>query len=182
VKTNVLRFGRACAFACALPLLIAACAERRAAPQPPLREVCAPVPSCPSWVEAFKQNRVPLHVYLFDGVTGTIACAKGQKLHATVVLDGESVGTGDVPCLDQRVTPEPFYRIEGPAVVPGMHELRVEVQTPRGVVQGTTLLSLPAFDIPTDGKNAVFGAEIAVGVGPDDLAIGAPQVYAPRGQ
>ena len=98
----------------------------------------------------------------------------------TVYLDGESVGVGDVPCLDEARTPAPFYRIEGAAIVAGLHELRVEVQTPRGVVQGATLLSLPAFDIAADGQTMTVGAEVAVGIGPDDLAIGAPQVYPPK--
>jgi hypothetical protein len=55
------------------------------------------------------------------------------------------------------------------------------VQTPRGLIHGATLLSLPGFDIPSDGRGVVFGAEVAVGLGPDDIAIGAPQVYAPTG-
>jgi hypothetical protein len=141
--------------------------------------VCAPVPPCPSWIQAFKENRAALHVYVFDGVSATSACAHGQTVHVTVYLDEQPVGVAEVPCLDAVRTPPPAYRVEGGPVAPGLHELRVDAQTPRGVVQGSTLLSLPAFDLPTDGRAIVFGAEIAVGIGPDDLAIGAPQVYPP---
>ena len=139
------------------------------------------MPSCPSWVDAFKQNQATLHVYIFDGVSNTPACAKGQTVLVTVRLDDHPVGVADVPCLDEARAPPPSYRIEGPAVSPGLHELRVDVSTPRGIVQGTTLMSLPAFDIPTDGHSLTVGAEVAVGVGPDDLAIGPPQVYPPKG-
>lgn len=139
------------------------------------------MPACPSWVDAFNENRATLHVHAFDGVSATPACSHGQVLRVTVFLDGEPTGTGEVPCLDEVRSPPPSYRIEGRAVAPGLHELRVDVQTPRGVVQGTTLLSLPAFDIPTDGRAVAVGAEVAVGIGPDDLAIGPPQVYPPKG-
>ncbi|GAC1559677.1 MAG: hypothetical protein NVS3B10_18260 [Polyangiales bacterium] len=118
---------------------------------------------------------------MFDGVSTTVACTKGQTLHATVYLDEEAIGAADVPCLDVPRTPAAAYRVEGARVTPGMHELHVDVQTPRGLIHGATLLSLPAFDIPTDGRGVVFGAEVAVGLGPDDIAIGAPQVYPPKG-
>jgi hypothetical protein len=156
------------------------CAERRPPPRPPLREVCAPVPPCPTWVEAFKANRPPLHVHVYDGVSNTAACTKGKSVRVTVYLDEQSVGLVDVPCLDEPQATPPSYRVDGEGVAPGLHELRIDVQTPRGVVQGSTLLSLPAFDLPPDGNAIVFGSEIAVGVGPDDLAIGPPQVYAPK--
>jgi hypothetical protein len=139
------------------------------------------VPACPSWVDAFVANRAPLHVYVFDGVSGTAACTRGQTVHVTVALDEQPVGVTDVPCLDAARSPPPFYRLDGGQVLPGMHELRVDVQTSRGLVQGSTLLSLPAFDLPPDGQPVVLGAEIAVGIGPDDLAIGPPQVYPPKG-
>ena len=146
-----------------------------------MREVCAPVPSCPSWIEAFKENRATLHVHVFDGVSNTPACAHGKSVHVRVYLDEQAVGLVDVPCLDEVRAPPASYRIEGAPVTPGLHELRVDVQTPRGVVEGKTLLSLPAFDIPADGSSVAVGAEIAVGIGPDDLAIGPPQVYPPKG-
>jgi len=139
------------------------------------------VPPCPSWIDAFVAHPAPLHVYVFDGVSGTPACARGQSVHVTVYLDEQPVGVTDVPCLDAAQTPPPFYRVDGGKVVPGMHELRVDAQTSRGVVQGSTLLSLPAFDLPPAGPPAVLGAEIAVGLGPDDVAIGPPQVYPPKG-
>lgn len=138
------------------------------------------MPPCPSWIEAFQAHPAPLHVYVFDGVSGTPACARGQKAHVTVYLDEQPVGVTDVPCLDVAVTPAPFFRVDGGPVVPGLHELRVDAQTSRGVVQGSTLVSLPAFDVPPDHQPVVLGAEIAVGLGPDDLAIGPPQVYPPR--
>lgn len=162
-------------------LACVSCAPHPAPARPALKEVCAPVPPCPSWVQAFKENRATLHVYVFDGVSTTVACTKGQTLHATVYLDEQSIGIADVPCLDAVKTPPAAYRVEGGKVGPGLHELHVDVQTPRGLIHGATLLSLPAFDIPTDGRGVVFGAEIAVGLGPDDIAIGAPQVYAPSG-
>lgn len=139
------------------------------------------MPSCPSWVDAFQRNRVPLHVHVFDGVSGTPACTHGATVRVTAYLDDKAVGIADVPCLDAVASPPPIYRVDGGPVVPGMHELRVDAQTARGIVQGSTLLSLPAFDIPADNEPVVLGAEIAVGIGPDDLAIGAPQVYPPKG-
>lgn len=143
---------------------------------------CAPIPPCLSWVEAFSANRPPLHVSIYDGVSRTAACSSGQSLRITVYLDEVPVGFVDMPCLDEsREETAPSYRIDGPPAPPGLHELRVDVQSARGIVQGKTLLSLPAFDLPPGGRSIVFGAEIAVGVGPDDLAIGPPQVYPPRG-
>lgn len=141
------------------------------------------MPPCPSWVTAFRENRAPLHLYIYDGVSGTPACASGQKVvHVTAYLDEQSVGEVDVPCLDPEITPEitppAIVRLKGPIVAPGMHELRIDLQTKRGIVQGKTLLSLPAFDFASDG-HVHMGAEISVGIGPDDLAIGPPQVYAP---
>lgn len=138
--------------------------------------------ACPSWVDAFIANRAPLHVYVFDGVSGTPACARGKSVHVTVYVDEQLAGVADVPCLDTERTPPPFYRVDGGVVIPGMHELRVDAQTSHGVVHGSTLVSLPAFDIPPDGQPVVLGAEIAVGLGPDDLAIGPPQVYPPKPQ
>jgi hypothetical protein len=131
-------------------------------------------------VDAFKENRASLHVYVFDGVSQTSGCGRGQTVHVTVYLDDQPVGIAELPCLDDVRGPPPSYRVEGGPVAPGLHELRVEAQTPRGTVQASTLLSLPAFDMPRDGRSIVFGAEIAVGVGPDDLAIGPPQVYPPE--
>ena len=122
-------------------LWLLSCAPAPAQPRPPVREVCAPVPPCPSWVTAFRENRAPLHVYVYDGVSATPACAAGQKLvHVTAFLDEQSVGEVDVPCLDAEITPPAVVRIEGPVVAPGMHELRIDVQTKRGTVQGKTLL------------------------------------------
>ncbi len=138
------------------------------------------MPPCLSWVGAFMANRPPLHVYVFDGLSTTPGCSAGQTVHVTVYIDEQAVGVTDVPCLDAAQSPTPFYRIDGGQVAPGMHELRVDVQTARGIVQGSTLLSLPAFDLPPDGQPVVVGAEIAVGIGPDDLAIGPPQVYPPK--
>ena len=164
---------------CALLTLSLSCAERRAPARLPLREVCASVPPCPSWVTAFRDNRAPLRLHIYDGVSGTPACALGQKVvHVTAYLDEQSVGEVDVPCLDAEITPPAIVRIEGPVVAPGMHEVRIDLQTKRGTVQGKTLLSLPAFDFASDG-HIRMGAEISVGIGPDDLAIGPPQVYAP---
>lgn len=140
------------------------------------------MPACPTWVDAFMANRAPLHVYVFDGVSGTSACARGQSVHVTVYVDDQPIGVTDVPCLDAARTPSPFYRVDGGPVVPGMHELRIDAQTSRGVVHGATLVSLPAFDLPPDGQPVVVGAEVAVGLGPDDLAIGPPQVYPPKAQ
>ncbi len=139
------------------------------------------MPTCPSWVEAFRENRATLHVYVFDGVSATPACSRGKSVRVVVYLDDQPVGLTEVPCLDEAKSPTPSYRVDGAAVAPGLHELRVDVQTPRGIVQGATLVSLPAFDIPSDGRSITFGAEIAVGIGPDDLAIGPPQVYPPKG-
>jgi hypothetical protein len=136
------------------------------------------VPGCPSWLTAFRENRAALHVYAYDGVSGTPACTRGASVRVTVYLDEEPVGLADVPCLESERVPPPLVRIDGPLVAPGMHELRVEAKTSRGVVQAKTLLSLPAFDITSDNQ-LTMGAEIAVGIGPDDLAIGPPQVYPP---
>jgi hypothetical protein len=158
---------------------ILSCAEPRPPPRPAVREVCAPVPPCPTWVTAFRDNRTTLHVYAYDGVSGTPACVRGKNVRVTAYLDEQPVGMVDVPCLDAEASPPPMYRIEGPVVAPGLHELRLDVQTARGVVQSKTLLSLPAFDIPADGHSIHMGAEVFVGIGPDDLAIGPPQVYAP---
>lgn len=166
---------RVAAVGCAL--LMFSCVERAAPPRPPVREVCAAVPPCPSWVTVFRDNRAALHLHVYDGVSGTPACAPGQKVHVTAYLDEQSVGEADVPCVDAGDAPS-AVRIEGPVPAPGMHELRVDVQTARGVVQGKTLLSLPAFDFASDGRFNM-GAEISVGIGPDDLAIGPPQVYPP---
>lgn len=138
------------------------------------------MPPCPSWVDAFLENRAPLHVYVFDGVTGTAACAPGKTVHVTVYLDEQPVGVTDLPCLDGPRSPTPFYRVDGGPVVPGLHELRVDAETSGGVVHGSTLLSLPAFDLPSGGRPVAVGAEVAVGLGPDDLAIGPPQVYPPK--
>jgi hypothetical protein len=160
-------------------IVTASCAERRAPPRPPLREVCAAVPPCPSWVSAFRDNRTTLHVYAYDGVSGTPACGRGEKVHVIAYLDEAAAGAVDLACLDTERTPPAVYRIDGPIVSPGLHELRIEVQTTRGVVQSMTLMSLPAFDIPADGRTINMGAEVAVGIGPDDVAIGAPQVYPP---
>jgi hypothetical protein len=137
------------------------------------------VPPCPSWIDTFNAHRPPLRVYVFDGVSGSPSCSGGQSVHVTVYLDEQPVGTIDVPCLAAAVAPAPFYRLNGGPVAPGMHELRVDAQTTKGVVQGATLLSLPAFDFPPEGQ-PVVGAEIAVGLGPADLAIGPPQVYPPK--
>jgi hypothetical protein len=156
-----------------------ACAEQRAAPRPAVREVCAPVPPCPTWVTAFRESRTVLHVYAYDEVSGTSACGRGKKVRVTAYLDEVPVGMVDVPCLEPALSTPPSYRIEGPVVSPGLHELRLDVQTVGGVVQSKTLLSLPAFDIPGDGHSVHMGAEVSVGIGPDDLSIGPPQVYAP---
>lgn len=167
---------RVAAIGCAL--LMFSCAERAAPLRPPVREVCAPVPPCPSWVTVFRDNRAPLHVHVYDGVSGTPACASGQKVHVTVFVDEHPVGEADVPCLDAEISPPAVVHVVGPVVPPGMHELRVDLQTARGIVQGKTLVSLPAFDFASDGRFNM-GAEVSVGIGPDDLAIGPPQVYPP---
>ena len=138
------------------------------------------MPPCPSWLDAFRAHPAPLHVYVFDGLSSTPACAHGGSIHVAVYLDDKPVGTTDVPCLETAQAPLPFYRVDGGPVAPGLHELRVEAKTSRGLVQGSTLVSLPAFDLPPDGPPAVLGAEIAVGIGPDDLSFGPPQVYPPR--
>lgn len=179
-RMSAARVAKLAVIACACVLAIASCAEPRAPARPPVREVCAAVPPCPSWVTAFRDNRALLHIHAYDGVSGTPACAQAASVRVLAFLDEEPVGGVEIPCLDAERLPPAAYRIEGPRVTPGMHELRVEVQTPRGVVQGKTLLSLPAFDIPGDGRMIAMGAEIAVGIGPDDLAIGPPQVYPPR--
>jgi hypothetical protein len=163
----------------ATALVMLSCAEPRPPARPAPREVCASVPACPTWVTAFRENRTTLHVYAYDGVSGTPACAKGKNVRVTAYLDEAPVGMVDVPCLDAEATPPPKYRIEGPVIAPGLHELRLDVATVRGVVQSKTLLSLPAFDIPSDGHDVHMGAEVSVGIGPDDLSIGPPQVYAP---
>ena len=119
-------------------------------------------------------------MYAYDGVSGTAACAAGTKVvKVQAFLDDNPVGQVDVPCLPSEQQPPPAYRIEGPSVTPGLHELRIDVSSPRGTVQGKTLMSLPAFDLPPDGHEIHVGAEISVGIGPDDLAIGPPQVYSP---
>lgn len=122
-----------------------------------------------------------MHVHVVDGVSGTAACTKGTTVRVVVYLDEQPVGLTDVPCLEELRAPPAAYRVDGPAVAPGMHELRIDVQSPRGTVQGSALVSLPALDFPSDGRSFVVGAEIAVGIGPDDLAIGPPQVYPPKG-
>lgn len=132
-------------------------------------------------MDAFDRNRATLHVHVIDGVSGTTACAKGKNARVVVYLDEQPVGLTDVPCREEVQAPPPVYRVDGRAVAPGLHELRIDVQTPRGIVQGSALVSLPAFDIPSDGRSVAVGAEIAVRIGVDDLAIGPPQVYPPRG-
>lgn len=130
-------------------------------------------------MSAFRENRATLHVYAYDGVSGTPACVRGQNVHVAAYLDEQPAGVVEVSCLETERTPPAVYRIDGPVVSPGLHELRIEVQTPRGIVQSKTLMSLPAFDIPADGRTINMGAEVAVGIGPDDVAIGPPQVYPP---
>ena len=110
----------------------------------------------------------------------TPTCARGTVLRVVTYLDDQPVGLTDVPCLEEVRAPPKSYRIDGPPVTPGLHELRIDVQSPRGKVQGITLLSLPAFDIPADGRSLMFGAEVAVWIGPDDVTIGPPQVYPPK--
>ncbi|MDB4941446.1 MAG: hypothetical protein JWP97_980 [Labilithrix sp.] len=118
-------------------------------------------------------------MYAYDGVSGTAACAKGKKVKVQAFLDDAPVGEAEIACAPAAVTPPPMVRIDGPLVEPGLHELRIDVVSERGVLQTKTLLTLPAFDIKPDGSNVVVGAEVSVGVAEDDLSIGPPQVYAP---
>ncbi|MBX3187566.1 MAG: hypothetical protein KF819_11150 [Labilithrix sp.] len=140
------------------------------------------MPPCPSWVEAFKENRAALHVHAIDAISHTPACAAGQAAKVTVYLDEQPVALGEIPCLDDLRAPAASYRLDGGNVTPGMHELRVEVQAPGGRGRGASaLVSLPAFDIPPDGQTIAIGAEVPVEIGPDDVTIGPPQVYPPKG-
>lgn len=139
------------------------------------------MPPCPSVVAVLREQRAVLNVYAFDGVSGTPACARGETVEVTVFLDDVPVGRGEIACVEELRVPPASVRVRGVEVVAGLHEVRVEAKTARGKLESSTLMSLPAFDIPPDGKALVVGAEIAAGVGPDDIAIGPPQVYPPRG-
>ena len=100
----MMRGGQHGLFACIVAITsgsaLFACAPKPAPPSPPLREVCAAVPACPSWVDAFSVNPVRLHVHVFDGVSGSPACTGSKTVHVTVFLDDRAVGTTDVPCLE----------------------------------------------------------------------------------
>lgn len=146
-----------------------------------MREVCAPLPPCPSVVAVLREQRATLNVYAFDGVSGTAACARGESVEVTAYLDGVPVGRGEIPCVEELRVPPASVRIRCVEVVAGLHEVRIEAKTARGKIESSTLMSLPAFDITDDARAITVGAEIAVTVGPDDLAIGPPQVYPPRG-
>lgn len=164
----------------ALVLGAAACTDRPK-PREPLREVCAPMPPCPSIVDAFRENKAALHVYVFDAVSGTKACTSGGTIGVTVYLDDVPVGLGEMPCAKEIRVPPAAYRIEGKPVVAGLHELRIEVKNAVGKMEASALMSLPAFDIAGEGKWLLVGAEVAVTVSADDIAISPPQVYAPKG-
>lgn len=150
-------------------------------PREPLREVCAPMPPCPSIVDAFRENKAALHVYVLDSVSGTKACTPGGTIGVTVYLDDVPVGLGEMPCAKEIRVPPAAYRIEGKPIAPGLHELRVEVKNAVGKMEASALMSLPAFDIAGEGKWLLVGAEVPVTISADEIAISPPQVYPPKG-
>ncbi|MBS2017628.1 MAG: hypothetical protein JST00_32415 [Deltaproteobacteria bacterium] len=158
----------------------AACAPQPP-PRQPLREVCAPMPPCPSVVDALREQRAPLHVHLVDAVSGTSACAEGAVVAVTVFLDDHPVGLGEIRCSRERRGANAPVRVDAKPVTAGLHELRVEARRAQGKVEAASLVSLPAFDITMEGKALVIGAEITVTVGADEITIAPPQVYPPRG-
>ncbi|HEY8072572.1 MAG TPA: hypothetical protein VIF62_00635 [Labilithrix sp.] len=145
-----------------------------------MREVCAPVPPCASWIDALREQPVPLHVFVVDRVSPG-GCAIGSSSSVTVTLDDAVVGTANIPCSGELRAPPPMYRLNGPDVVAGLHEISVRAQLPSGTIDSAMLMSLPAFDITDEGRSAVLGAEIVIDVNRDDVFINAPQVYPPKG-
>lgn len=137
---------------------------------------------CPSWAIFFKAHPTPIRVHLLDDVSLSPTCARGKTLSVLVSLDGQSLGTVDMPCLvDEISAPGRSYPLEGPVVSPGTHELRVVVRAPRGVFERTATVSLPAFDVSGDGQVIQLGAEIGIEVSDGRVGIDPPRVLAPRG-
>jgi hypothetical protein len=159
---------------------VLACTPARPLPREPIREVCAPIPPCTSWVDALRQNPTTLHVYVVDRVSG-FGCAAGESIAVDVVLDDAPVGTTTFPCANELRAPARRYLITGGEVVPGMHELSVRLRLAAGSREAGALMSLPAFDFGPDGRTAMIGAEIMVEVTRDDVTIAPPVVLVPPG-
>jgi len=160
---------------------VAACAPARPPPREPLREVCAPVPPCPSWTDALRENAPKLRLHVIDSISGD-GCPNGASVTVEARLDGASIGAVTFSCRSAELrAPPPHNLLEGRDVMPGMHELALRTQLPGGSRETTVLVSLPAFDVLEDGKSLMLGAEILVDVSRDDVTIGPPQVYAPHG-
>jgi hypothetical protein len=113
-------------------------------------------------------------VHLADRVAG--ACAPGATVTASVTFDGAAVGEARFPCGPDAHT----VKLAGPKVTPGLHEIVVRTEGPAGPLEAAAVVSLPAFDVTSDGKNATLGSEIVVDVGVEDLSIEPPLVYAPH--
>ncbi len=145
-----------------------------------LREVCAPVPPCASWIDALRQQHVPLHVFLVDRLSPN-GCVMGTSASVTVELDDAVVATSELPCIAELGSPPPMIRLDGPEVSAGLHEVTVRARLPAGTIETAALVSLPAFDITDDGRSAVVGAEVVIEITRDELTIAPPRVYPPKG-
>ena len=132
------------------------------------------MPPCASWIDTLRDRPTTLHVHLADRVVG--ACSPGTTVTASVTYDGAGVGEARFACGSTPRT----VRLEGPKVTPGLHEIVVRTEGPAGPLEAAALVSLPAFDVTGDGKNATLGSEIVVDVGVEDLSIEPPLVYEPH--
>jgi hypothetical protein len=153
--------------------VLAGCAPA-ARPRPPLKEVCAPVPPCPSWLDVFRDRPATLQVHLVDRFSPD--CEPSVAVTATASFDGAEIGNATLTCG----APGRIVHLEGPKVSPGLHELVVRTTGPAGTLEASAVVSLPAFDVAGDGKTATLGAEMIVDVGVEDLSIEPPAVYPPH--
>ena len=138
------------------------------------------MPACPSWIDVLRENRPKIRIHVVDNVSSS-GCPSGDTVTVEARLDGEPIGATTFACQPGVRAPAPSHPLEGPEVMPGMHEILIRTQLPGGSRETSVLMSLPAFDVLADGKSAMLGAEIVVDVSRDDVTISPPQVYPPHG-
>lgn len=139
-----------------------------------MREECAAPPPCAAWVDELRSHPVTLRLYLVDHMTRAPA-AQGD-LFVEVRVDAQVVGEVTIPADPDAPH---VFPVTGPVVTPGLHEVAVRARGPLGALEQTAIVSLPAFDVQTDGR-AALGAEVVVELADESVSILPPQVYPPR--
>lgn len=117
---------------------------------------------------------VTVRVWVVDQVSPQ--CQDGSDIRVTVGLDGHAVGYVDVPCAKK---PGKSLVVTGPTVEPGLHEIGVHANLPNGGFEVATIVSLPAFQVSGNDKQAVVGSEIVAELRPTEIRVLPPLPYAP---